>query len=255
MTETPMPTETTRPLTVAETPIDPQAAVEIIAGYCFGEEALDPKTPPSGAVGPPLSTRHVGAFAYRTYDCIAPSPTNTLDPIDVLVANGLNARMQASTIGAVLAVGDEISTVLKEIPATQTFWDLPRNDILSAPDERSGPAWHLWRAWTILMSLHGVDIATTHKILHHKRPNFFPLIDNQTLPRLAPTSWLTIHCDLNGNPAGWQQLESQIAKLAKDQGGVALTRLRLHDILLWTNVTGRQEEARQLGRARLQADY
>lgn len=255
MTETPMPTETTRPLTVAKAPIDPQAAVEIIAGYCFGQEALDPKTPPSGAVGPPLSTRHVGAFAYRTYDCIAPSPTNTLDPIDVLVANGLNARMQASAIGAVLSVADEVSAVLKEIPPTQTFWDLPRNDILSAPDERAGPAWHLWRGWTILMSLRGVDIATTHKILHHKRPNFFPLIDNQTLPLLAPTSWLTIHDDLTANPAGWQQLESQIAKLAHDRDLVALKRLRLHDILLWTRVTGRDETARRLGRDLAPADH
>lgn len=248
MTEKPTPSEATRPLTVAKTPIDPQAAVEIIAGYCFGQETLHPKTPPNRAVGPPLSTRHVGAFAYRTYDCIAPSPGDTLEPIDVLVANGLNARMQASAIGAILAVADEISAELKEIPSNQTFWDLPQKDILSAPDEGSGPAWHLWRAWTILMSLHGVDIATTHKILHHKRPNFFPLIDNQTLPRLAPTSWLTIHEDLQANPAGWQQLESQFSKLTHDPGQVTLTRLRLHDILLWTHVTGRDEAARRLGK-------
>ncbi len=155
--------------------------------------------------------------------------------------------MQASPIGAVLAVADELSGVLKRIPATQTFWDLPRIHILSAPDEPAGPAWHLWRAWTILMSLPSVDIATTHKILHHKRPSFFPLIDNQTLPRLAPTSWLTIHDDLNANPAGWRHLESQIAKLADERGLVALTRLRLHDILLWTQVTGQDETARRLG--------
>lgn len=96
MTE-PTPSEVTGPLTVAGTPIEYQAAVEIIAGYCFGQEALKPKAPSTG-VGPALPARRVGVFAYRTYDCIAPGGWGTLEPIDVLVANGLNARMQASAI-------------------------------------------------------------------------------------------------------------------------------------------------------------
>lgn len=244
MTE-PTPSEATGPLTVANTPIEYQAAVEIIAGYCFGQEALKPRAPSTGAVGPALPARQVGVFAYRTYDCIAPGAWGTLEPIDVLVANGLNARMQASAIGAVLIVVDEISAELKGIPETQTFWDLPRDDIIEAPAE--GPAWHLWRLWTILMSLPGVDVAITHKILHHKRPDFFPLIDNQTLKLLGSTAWLTIHDNLNANPAGWDQLERQIATLAHNRG-VVLTRLRLHDILLWTNVTGRDATAQPLGR-------
>ena len=247
MTEKPTPSEVGRPLRVAKEKIEPQAAFEIVAGYCFGREALGTKAPPDEAVGPPLSSRQVGAFAYRTYDCIAPGPTDTLDPIDVLVANGLNARMPASATGAVLSVADEISAVLKEIHPSETFWDLPRDHILSAPDEGSGPAWHLWRAWTILMSIHGIDIATTHKILHHKRPKFFPLIDNQTKKKLAPHSWLIIYENLKDNPSGWQQLETDIATEARNRSHVALTRLRLHDILLWTHVTGRATTAQRLG--------
>lgn len=97
------------------------------------------------------------------------------------------------------------------------------------------------------MSLPGVDVAITHKILHHKRPDFFPLIDNQTLKILGSRAWLTIHDNLTANPTGWDQLERQIATLAHNRG-VALTRLRLHDILLWTSVTGRDAIAQPLGR-------
>lgn len=251
MTQALVRSETVGPLTVAGEPIDYEQAVEIIAGYCFGYAPLKTKAP-LGGVGLALPPRNVGVFAYRTYDCVAPAPGDTLEPIDVLVANGLNARMQGAAIGAVLAAADEISAELKEIPANKTFWDLPRDAIVAAPDE--GPGSHLWRAWTILMSLPGVKIATTHKILHHKRPNFFPLIDRETLTPLGTKPWLKIYDDLSDNPDGWQNLETRIAERA-DNRAVRLTRLRLHDILLWTKVTRRDERARKLGQDLPLADH
>jgi hypothetical protein len=36
------------------------------------------------------------------------------------------------------------------------------------------PAWAMWRAWTLLMGVEGVDAARSRKILHHKRPAAFP---------------------------------------------------------------------------------
>jgi hypothetical protein len=57
-----------------------------------------------------------------------------------------------------------------------------RNEVANKPPTPDSPGWHLWRCWTLLMGVTGIDVARAHKILHHKRPKLFPLIDNQTLP-------------------------------------------------------------------------
>ena len=68
-------------------------------------------------------------------------------------------------------------------------------DLIVPPTRTSSPAWPIWRAWSILMGIEGVDIARTHKILHHKRPKVFPLIDNETVTWLrgGESVWAAIH--------------------------------------------------------------
>ena len=223
-------------------------ALTVIAGYCLGEEA-GPWTAPLAGVGDGPGEFRRGAFAYRTYDCIPAASTTTLEAIDVLVADGLNAEMRAKDIAGVLAVAHQLAAELARIDELGiTFWDLTREDLIVPPTRATNPAWPLWRSWTILMGVEGIDIARTHKILHHKRPRVFPLIDNETVRWLnsGGSAWASIHDDLTITSVDWSKLENTVADLLGDSGPV-LTRLRLHDILLWTRATGRWAAAHGFG--------
>ncbi|MGH3530141.1 MAG: DUF6308 family protein [Pseudonocardiaceae bacterium] len=221
-------------------------ALEIVTGYVFGSKDIA-WTRPVGGVGEPLGALSRGVFAYRTYDCIAAAPSSELEPVDVLVADGLNAQMRAKDIAGALAVAGAVSDQLKQIDSNLTFWSLPRDEIESPPTDEHQLAWPIWRAWTILMGVDGIDIARTHKILHHKRPRVFPLIDNQTIDLVGrSTAWITIYDDLKTAGPVWDRLEHAI----RGRLGAAdapLSRLRLHDILLWTRATGNRDVARGLG--------
>lgn len=221
-----------------------------IVGYCFGEEPQRWTKPPWG-VGADLSGLTRGAFAYRTYDCVPAAPSNRLEPIDVLVADGLNAQMRARDIAAVLAVAEAVSIQLSAIDANGTrFWDLQREDVATVPTSELSAAWPVWRAWTILMGAKGIDLARTHKILHHKRPEVFPLVDNETYKLLAADrgAWTTIHDDLTSAKQTWERLEGRVNEVLAANNSPVLTRLRMHDILVWTEATGRRAAAEDHGR-------
>lgn len=222
-------------------------ALTVVAGYCLGEEAV-PWAAPSGGIGAPPDEPLRGAFAFRTYDCIPAAPTFSLEPIDVLVADGLNAQMRAKDIAGVLAVAHEVAGELARIDENGVcFWDLAREDLIVPPTRTSSPAWPIWRAWSILMGIEGIDIARTHKILHHKRPKVFPLIDNETVRWLrgGESVWAAIHDELVIARPAWLRLETAVHDLV--DSGPMLTRLRLHDILLWTHATGRWRAAHRYG--------
>jgi hypothetical protein len=219
----------------------------VIAGYCLGDEQVTWRRP-AAAVGDELKGLRQGAFAYRTYDCIPPAPSYRLEPIDVLVADGLNAQLRAGDIARVLAVADAVSDQLARIGPDVRFWELARDEVAAEPADRHGPAWAMWRAWTILTGIEGVDLARSHKILHHKRPAVFPLLDNKTvglLGRAAP--WAAVHDDLSATSATWRKLETEVARLLPTRRESSLSRLRLHDILVWTWATKRWDTAHSLG--------
>ena len=97
------------------------------------------------------------------------------------------------------------------------------------------------------MGVEGIVLARTHKILLHKRPAVCPLIDNQTVGRLGNAAWAAIHDDLCQSDVAWSTLESEIERLLVSRNGIALTRLRLHDIVLWTKAMHRWDTALRLG--------
>jgi hypothetical protein len=75
----------------------------------------------------PLVNLQRGAFAYRTYDLVVGGATHRTEPIDVLLADGLNAKMLARHIAGVLAVADALSAELARIDEIGArFWDLAR---------------------------------------------------------------------------------------------------------------------------------
>jgi len=226
-----------------------EEAFAVIGGYCLGEEGHR-WAKPGLSVGDAPDDLRRGPFAYRTYDCIPAAPTCRLEPIDVLVADGLNAQMRAKDIAAVLAVAGDVSDQLARIDEDGTsFTDLARDQVATPPTQASDAAWPVWRAWTILMGVAGIDLARTHKILHHKRPNTFPLIDNQTLGLLSgpQSAWATIYDDLASARPSWTRLEAAVTDLLVSHDGAPITCLRMHDILLWARATGRWDTARDYG--------
>jgi len=102
-----------------------------------------------------------------------------------------------------------------------------------------------------------VKIALAHKLLHHKRPHLFPLVDRRTHPRLIDAAkgrhdvgyWSVVHEELVGNRDTFETLERTFECLVDGEADVSLTRLRLHDILLWLIATKRWERAIVEGRA------
>jgi hypothetical protein len=101
----------------------------------------------------------------------------------------------------------------------------------------------VWRAWALLRGLSGVGPTITHKVLHRKRPWLFPIVDSETVERLSKCAgeWRTIHAELTSQVDEFKHLEQWFAGQAIERGGVLLTRLRIHDILLWADVTGQRK--------------
>jgi len=214
--------------------IDDAFAVTI--GYAFGEWSIEWRYPARG-VGPPPEDVVAGRWLYRAYDCTPPHPGADLLGIDVIIADALNGQLRGSAIAVITAIAPQLSSSLRMIPDETKFWQLPRQDVAGPPPEAT-TAWWLWRAWTLLAGAPGVGVAIAHKTLHHKRPEVFPLLDNRTIGRYADgESWAGIHDEINEAPAAWHELCRRFSAFATARGAVALSRLRLHDILVWTACT------------------
>jgi hypothetical protein len=190
-------------------------------------------------------------WGYGTYDCITPD-TGRFSPADLLIAAGLNGDLNVNRVGALLDSKPALDAAFGELAAASgvPFWDLPVEEITD-PDEGSA-GWWMHRAWWVLMGQDDLGIAITHKTLHHKRPDLFPLIDQQTASLLGDEKWALIHTDLTSQAEAWADLEEAFAEeIDTSKGHVRLTRLRLHDILLWLKVTGNMKAARDQGRSLL----
>lgn len=234
--------------------IDVEDAKALIAGYCFGDKAGRWDPPPEGGERyashlPDVTWRR---WAYRCYDSIPPVASPELKGLDLLIPVGLNVTQGYGTelLERLMSAGRLVSETMAAVPEGATFWELGRNEIEPAglPEEGS-VSWALHRSWAILMSTPKCGVTITHKILHHKWPRLFPLIDRQTKALLAEnTSWLNVHDDLTSQEAEFAALENWFDELRlKQNEGPALTRLRLHDIMLWSLATGEADEAIALG--------
>jgi hypothetical protein len=79
------------------------------------------------------------------------------------------------------------------------------------------------------MSTPDVGRARTHKVLHHKRPALFPLLDRHTADVLRPAgqplgwnAWQVIRADIDGSGVGFEELRAWFAGQAVARDGVAL---------------------------------
>jgi hypothetical protein len=235
---------------VAEIPWDD--ALAAVLGYARETRPLSIRYPSEL-----VSTVQVPAFAYATYDCIPPSPDAGFTWLDVLVVDGLNGRLNQEVITALKHAADRAWPHVEraiERADGKTLWELSAPEVARHPTPGSaGKA--LESAWAECMGTGNVKLALTHKLLHHKCPDLFPLIDNKTAPGLkraidSPDEglWAVVHRELSENEVQFSALEQAFATLVNGKDDVPLQRLRLHDVLLWLVAAKKWERAVTAGR-------
>lgn len=220
-------------------------AEEVLAGFAFGTVGLT-WTPPKAVAGddglakPPRAAVRSN-WSYRTYDCLPNSPY-AFGVGDLLAVAALDARVGGAEFLAMESILPDLNEVLAHIDIGKTFWAL-NPAWLGAVPPAGAEEWWLWRAWALLRGLSGVGPTITHKVLHHKRPWLFPIVDTKTVERLSRCGgeWQTLHAELTNQVGQFKHLEQWFAGQAIERGGVLLTRLRIHDILLWADVTGQRK--------------
>lgn len=247
-----------REITVAGDTYGLEEAKDTIAGYAFGTRR-EKRQKISGYVPLEPTSIDIPWFGYLTYDCIGVSGSENIGACtdaDLLVSSGLNGRLDVDALGALQAVAPLAIAELANIPDEDGFyfWQLDPDGLISLPPD--GPERHLHHAWVHMMSARDVGVALTHKVLHHKRPRLFPLIDGRTVEVLGRTeAWKTIHQDLVEGASAFEELEGWFSNLMRNvslawdrDDLVSLSRLRLHDTLLWCRASGRIELATREGR-------
>lgn len=228
-------------------------AETVLAGFAFGTTSLKWSSPVAAsadqALAAPPGPTERSQWSYRTYDCLPNSPY-AFGVSDLLAVAALDAGAGAAEYLAIEAIVPDLNEALSHIDIGQTFWTLPGNHLGPTPPLEKGAAWWLWRCWTLLMGLRDVGVAITYKTLHHKRPWFFPIFDNDTVAAMGgKQAWATLHEELCEQATQFTHLEQWFAVEATKRGGVHLTRLRIHDILLWGAIANAGSEREALMRA------
>jgi hypothetical protein len=222
-----------------------------LAGFAFGTTPVEtqrktrPGVHPASWVADLKLSRY--RWGYRTFDCVPTSP-NGFSFQDLAVAVALDSQLGGMDLLQAAAIAPVLAEVISAIPITQTFWTLPYADLGTATPSQASPAYPLWSAYQLLSGLKGIKETKATKALHHKRPWYFPLVDSYTSQPLGgKLAWQTIHHDLEKFETEFVELEEWFAGVALQMHGVALTRLRIHDILLWGECEGSRAKMIGLG--------
>jgi Family of unknown function (DUF6308) len=222
-------------------PIPLGTAVAAVLGYARGRRPLRFRSPSH----PEGRWVQVTAFGYERFDR-QPATTGPLGDADVLIAEGLHGRLDRADWTAVRAALDDLAPTVDAAAARagdRALWQLPDAEF-SVLDEPG----------TIGAALRGIS-ARPHAefltaALHHRRPSLFPLLSRSTRRQLLPhvregDSGIeaVVHRELRAAADAFAALEAAVA-----ERGVPLTRLRLHDVLLWLSAGLRLAHAVALGR-------
>lgn len=228
-------------------PIPGDAAVAAVLGYAAARRPLYYRAP-NARTG---RWAQVPAFGYERFDR-HPVPDAPLGEADILTAEGLHGRLGRDAWTAMAAALPAVQEAADDVVARaagRAFWELPEDEfsVLAEP----GTVGALLRRVDDLCAEHTVSRWHVAAALHHRRPDLFPLLHTTTRWALLPHGRegdsgveAAIHRELRANPAAFDVLEQEVAAR-----GVALTRLRLHDVLLWLTGTLRLTHAVAAGRA------
>ncbi|MFW3172036.1 DUF6308 family protein [Geodermatophilus sp. CPCC 206100] len=228
-------------------PIPLDVAAAAVLGYARGRRPLrfrSPSTPEGRWV-------QVLAFGFERFDR-HPRPDGPLRDADVLVAEGLHGRLSPDGWAAVRQALDDARDLADAATARaggRAFWDLPADEfsVLGEPG-------------TVGAALRGLgklgsapQAAYVAAALHHRRPELFPLLGGPTGRQLWPHVEegdsgvaAVVHRELTANAEGFAALGTAVTALL---GGLEVSRLRLHDVLLWLSGSLRLGHAVGLGRA------
>jgi hypothetical protein len=222
-------------------PIPLDTAVAAVLGYARGRRPLRFRSPsyPEGR------WVQVTAFGYERFDH-RPAASGPLGDADVLIAEGLHGRLDRAAWTAVRTRLDDVAPAADAAVARagdRALWELPEAEF-SVLDEPG----------TVGAALRGISGPPHGEFLtaalHHRWPTLFPLVGSSTRRQLLPHVRegdsgveAVVHRELRAAAAGFAALETAVA-----EQGVPLTRLRLHDVLLWLSAGLRLAHAVALGR-------
>ncbi len=240
------------PLSLPSTGPDPipwDTALAAVLGYARGRRALWFRSPghPEGRWVP------VPAFGYERFDCRRPV-AGPLGDDDVLVAEGLHGRLDPAGWAAVRSTLDEVGPLADLVAAGaagRPFWELPPGElsVLEEPGTAGAGLRAIGRQGS---GRHGEHLSAA---LHHRRPDLVPLLSRTTHRQLLPHVEegdsgveAVVHRELLTNAEAFGALETAASGLLASTGGVPLTRLRLHDVLVWLGGSLRLAHAVALGR-------
>jgi hypothetical protein len=229
-------------------PLPYGTALAAVLGYARGRRPLrfrSPSYPHGRWVAVP-------AFGYERFDRL-PIPDKPLGEPDILVAEGLHGRLAPdawAALKAALADVRPLADTILERAADRPFWELDDDQfsVLSEPGTIGAGLREIWQA----ANAHPQYVAAA---LHHRRPSLFPHLTETTRRWLLPHVQegdsgveAVVHRELRANGAAFSRLVGETARLLED-GGPPLTRLRLHDVLLWLSSSLRLTHAVHLGLA------
>jgi hypothetical protein len=225
-------------------PVPWDTALAAVLGYARGRRPLRYRSPIEREGRWVL----VPAFGFERFDR-RPVPLGPLGDDDVLVAEGLHGRLDPDGWATVRRALDDVGATATGMTARaggRPFWDLPDDEVsvLGEP----GTVGAALRTLGEPPGPHGRYVVAA---LHHRAPALVPLVTRTTWLQLVPHLVegdsgvaAVVHRELRTNAAAFGALEDTVADLI----GHRLTRLRLHDLLLWLTATLRLPAAVALGR-------
>jgi hypothetical protein len=229
-------------------PLPQETALAAVLGYARGRRPLRFRSPSA----PGGRWVQVAAFGYERFDRRA-RLAGPLGDDDVLVAEGLHGRLDPAGWAAVRHALDGargLADAATERAAGRPFWTLPADElsVLGEPGTVGAALRDLGRLGR------GSEAAYVAAALHHRRPDLFPLVGTTTRRQMLPHLEegdsgvaAVVHRELCANAEAFAALE---CGLSGRLDGVPLTRLRLHDLLVWLSGSLRLAHAVALGRER-----
>ncbi|MBY3555145.1 hypothetical protein [Modestobacter lapidis] len=229
-------------------------ALAAVLGYARGRRPLRFRSPDH----PEGRWYQVLAFGFERFDAQQITSGDPGDG-DVLVAEGLHGRLDPAGWSAVRRALDDVRPLADAAvvrAAGRAFWTLPDAEFCVL-DEPGTVGAALRRIWTSCADTDGVRPEHVSAALHRRHPALFPHVSPTTRRQLWPHLRegdsgveAVVHRELRANAAGFAPLETTVAALLGTPAGRApLTRLRLHDVLLWLVGSLRFTHAVALGRA------
>ena len=226
-------------------PIAVGTALAAVLGYAHGRRPLHHR-PPNARTGRWVE---LPAFGYERFDR-RPVAEGPLGEQDILTAEGLHGRLPRDSWTAMRAVLEDVGPLAAAATARaagRPFWELPDDEfsVLAEPGTVGAALRDVGRLPAGAAGKHVLAA------LHHRRPDLFPLLVRSTRWQLLPHGRegdsgpeAVISRELRDNAAAFARLETELA-----DRGVRLTRLRLHDVLLWLAATLRTATAVAMGQA------